>query len=112
MTDWLTPEEREYRFGKLTDGCLCMDAQIRHMGHGLRCPDNPDNRRTVQWFAHAAEADRRLAERDDVIRELAGALRGMDLRIMLNDDEAVRDTKRRARSALARVDALGIGGRS
>lgn len=65
MTDWLTPDERAANVA----------------------PHVLDVWKSLHLFnRHAAEADRRLAERDDVIRELADALRGH-----LDDEECSFD---------------------
>lgn len=81
MTDWLTPEERA--------------ELMPHPGLSKSVTPQGCLAAVIERFAaHAAEADRRLAECDDVINELAGALRASD-------------EPWRREPALARVDAMG-----
>ena len=97
MTDWLTPDELERIEGVLEQTI-----------------PNEATRIIVSLMAHAAEADRRLAERDDVIRELAEALRATDIR---HTDFCGTDAcsgcfmDGMISAALARVDALTGGER-
>ena len=84
MTDWLTPEERASLY-----------------------PSKSERALNYAIYRHAAEADRRLAERDAVIRELADALR----KYAVFQRGAFGDyAPEYVSSPLSRVDALGIGG--
>lgn len=134
MTCWLTPEEREqgYLRSNATDAGL--EAHAKLLVHtaeadrrlaALRAElsivgDERDEARADKYLliaevdalrADLAEADRRLAERDDVIRELSEALReGENNMYQTTHRDSVRvyeEWRKRARAALARVDAMG-----
>lgn len=85
MTDWLTPDERHY-----------IRAAIDSIPRVY-----PDE--VARLLDHAAEADRRIAERDDVIRELADAANAM-LDAPRNRCAPSAELMERT---LGRVDALG-----
>lgn len=101
MTDWLTPEERAGMRPEKSREEAQKALDTWHNGLGREVARH--RRDAHDLIAHAAEADRRLAERDDVIRELADAANAM---LDAPRNRCAQSAELMARS-LARVDAIG-----
>lgn len=97
MNDWLTPEERK-------PVCDCPTGANVLIDHYRCATDNAPS--YDELLSHAVEADRRIAERDDVIRKLAAALRRY---VQFQLDAFNVDAPSYVDKSLARVDALNGG---